>query len=76
MRRVKSQRKFLGRIVLSVIAAAVVGWGLLLYFRPAVDNSTDYERAVADCMRDHTRAVDSADSQDDAAAACVQDSGK
>jgi hypothetical protein len=76
MRRAKSRRKFLGRILVSVIAAAVVGWGLLLYFRPEIDNSTDYERSVADCMRDHTRAVNSPDSQDDAATACVQDSGK
>jgi hypothetical protein len=73
MRRVKSRRKYLGRVVMGVIAAAVVGWGMLLYFHPYGDNTSDYERSLADCMRDRTRVVDSPGNQDAAAAACVRD---
>jgi len=73
MRRVKSRRKVWGRVVVSVIAAAVVGWGFLLYFHPYGDNTTDYERSIADCMRDRTRAVNTPGGQDVAAADCVRD---
>jgi hypothetical protein len=73
MRRVKSRRIYWGRIVAGLIAAAVVGWGVLLYTHPYGDNATDYERSLADCMRDRTRVVDTPGGQDAAAADCVRD---
>ena len=62
------------RVEAEAIAAAVVGWVLLLYLHPYGDNTTDYERSIADCMRDRTRVVNTPDGQDTAAADCVRDS--
>jgi hypothetical protein len=74
MRRVRSVRRgFFSRFLMGAIAVAVVGWGLLLIFHPYGDNTSDYERAIANCMADRTRAVNTPGGQDVAATACVRE---
>ncbi len=68
---------FLRRFGLPVGAALVVtliAGGLYVLAHREVDTSaTSYDRAIADCVRDHTRVVNTAGTQGDPTSDCVRD---
>jgi hypothetical protein len=73
-------RSFLKRyrlpIALATVIAAVIGVFFYRYINSDHqygDATTDYERAMAQCIQDHTRAAGDDSSADEAAAACVQE---
>jgi hypothetical protein len=66
------------RIPIAIAALVVVLIGVFIYKfinsdYQYGDPETAYHRALADCMRDRTRYVDSGDAVDRAAADCVRD---
>ena len=75
----KREESFLRRFRLHIAAAiAVTAIGIFVYLFAHSryqygDPSTDYERAMADCLRDRTRHSDSDYANDEAVAACVKD---
>jgi hypothetical protein len=75
MRKVK--RRFLrhttGRVVLVVIVVATIGWGAFLCFEIFGKSSTDYDRAMADCISGHTQGKDtlSGEEASEIAGACA-----
>ncbi len=76
---VKQEETFLKRFRLHIAAAIVVtAIGVFVYLfahsrHQYGDTSTDYERAMADCVRDRTRHSNSDYANDEATAACVKD---
>ena len=77
---VKQQRTFLRRFRLPIATAGiivtVIGVFVYLYSNSRYqygDATTDYQRAMADCFRDHTRLSDSDYAADAATAACVKE---
>lgn len=77
---VKREETFLKRFRLHIAAAAIVvtAIGVFVYLFAHSryqygDTSTDYERAMADCVRDRTRHSNSDYANDEATAACVKD---
>jgi nitrogen fixation-related uncharacterized protein len=77
---VKREETFLRRFRLHIAVAAIVFTvvGVFVYLfahsrHQYGDTSTDYERAMAECLRDRTRHSDSDYANDEATAACVKD---
>jgi nitrogen fixation-related uncharacterized protein len=69
-------RRFRLQIAIAAIAVTAIGVFIYLFAHSRYqygDPSTDYERAMADCLRDRTRHSDNDYANDEAAAACVKD---
>ena len=66
------------RLLLRVIAAAVVAWGAFFIFQFYHDSNADYQRAMADCIqgRNKTAAPSSGEDASSAAMACATSSVK
>jgi hypothetical protein len=75
----KREETFLRRFRLHIaVAAIVVTIGVFVYLfnhsrYQYGDATTDYERAMAECLRDRTRHSTSEYANDEATAACVKD---
>jgi hypothetical protein len=63
------KRRFLNRTVLLIIVATIVTWGLFLVLRLNREASTDYDRIMADCIRDRNQKTPPAVARDAAAIA-------
>jgi hypothetical protein len=77
---VKQEESFLRRFRLHIAVAAIVvaAIGVFIYLfnhsrHQYGDATTDYERAMAECLRDRTRHSASDYANDEATAACVKD---
>jgi hypothetical protein len=57
------------RLLLRVIAAAVVAWGAFFIFQFFHDSSADYQRAMADCIQERNKAAAPSSGEDASAAA-------
>ena len=69
-------RRFRLHIAVAAIAVTAIGVFVYLFNHSRYqygDASTDYERAMAECLRDRTRHSANDYANDEAAAACVRD---
>ena len=57
------------RLVLRIIAVAVIAWAAFFLFQFYHDSNADYQRAMAECIQDHNKAGDPSDGADASAAA-------
>jgi len=46
------------RVLLAVMVVVTIGWGVFLCFEIFGQNSTSYDRAMADCINGHTQGKD------------------
>jgi hypothetical protein len=66
------------RVMLGVLGPPVVVFllivaGLVIYNKKFADTGNDYDRAIAACVHDRTRAADSSEAQERATSDCVRD---
>ena len=74
VRKIRTRkRKPIGKVLLRVIAAAVVAWTAFFLFQFYHDSNADFQRAMADCIQDRNQSSAPSSGEDASAAAmaCV-----
>ena len=65
--RIRSRRRRparTGRVVLTFTIVALIGWGAFLLYEIFGSTSTEYDRAMADCISSHTQGKDTLSGED------------
>lgn len=68
-------KAILERFGLPIAVAALLVTGIFVYLRVFTGPDPAYDRAIADCVADYTRAANTQDMRDAATAMCVHEHG-